>query len=1115
MSSRFEKTFQRWMSSPALKEIAQSPDALSLGYLPASAQAFVLAALARLAPKQTFLALVPGVKAQEELANDLEAWDAPHLFFPQVEAPTAETLADPEASAERLSALTRLSSGFVGVVLATARANEQALPQPDVLKGQRLKLVKNTHLDRDGILRQLQEAGYTREAQVQGRGQFSVRGAVVDIFSWDAQRPLRTEWVDEELISLRDFDVDAQRSVQTLKTAEISLAGPGSGGEAGDAATLCDFLPKGFVTVDLGRDGSPLPSDDDSSASIEFEGREETRVPTQQDFFAHDFLHAPRGDFILQENRRDLFLEHLRDWLSEKWEVAIFCNNEGEQKRLQEILAEAQIPGDEITFLQRPLLRGFVWPAGKLVVLSDAEIFGRYQTLRALRQQERLVGLRSQHQALDFTEIQDGDYVVHLHHGIALYKGVTTLPNTPEVGTRIPARSAKDSQGHQLEKAGRPIPSRPTKDSDDAESSTDGSGVPSLPTEGAEVLVLEFAEQSKLYVPVEQSYLVTKYVGVGRRHPPLDALGGSRWERAKISAQKAVMDYAAQLLSVQAERDALPGHAYPPDTDWQREFEDAFVYEETEDQERSILETKRDMESKRPMDRLICGDVGFGKTEVAIRAVFKAVQEGKQAAFLVPTTILAEQHWKNLRERFASYPIRVDCMSRLQSARDQRKTISGLKDGSVDVVIGTHRILSKDIHFKDLGLVVVDEEQRFGVKQKEKFKQLFRLVDVLTLSATPIPRTLYLSLTGARDMSTIETAPPNRHPVETIVAPYDERVIREAIEREMARNGQVYFLHNRVHSIQEVAQKLKLLVPKARIDIGHGQMDAEELEDVMTRFVAGETDVLLSTTIIESGLDIPNANTIIIDRADRFGLADLYQLRGRVGRAQHKAYAYLFLPRHLMTVGDAKKRVSAIKQYSQLGAGFKIAMRDLEIRGAGNLLGTAQSGHITAVGFDLYCQLLKTAVARMKGEKPGRLVETKLQLDFIAWSESEAEEDAGKDGAFLPRAYLPESRWRMEGYRRIAEANTKEDLEKLRLEWRDRHGPWPLPVERLLLATEIKIAASEARIRVVETQEDKLMLQQGQDYIMVSGKFPRLTARDAISKLAEILSWIVSLKASP
>jgi transcription-repair coupling factor (superfamily II helicase) len=1075
------------MNSPDLKEFATSPEALSLGHLPASAQAFVLAALAHLAPKQTFLALAPGVKAQEELANDLEAWDAPHLFFPQVEAPTTETLPDPEASAERLSALNRLASGFAGVVLATARAGGQALPKPDVLRGRRLKLVKNTRLDREGLLKQLQEAGYTREAQVQERGQFSVRGAVIDIFSWDTQRPLRTEWEDEELISLREFDIDAQRSVQPLKTAEISLAGPGLGGNADDAATLTDYLPEGFVTVELevaaAISGGETSLDEKDIGGSFGSAQDRLQPPLQPDltFFAHDFLHAPRGDFILQENRRELFLDHLRDWLSEGWEVAIFCNNEGEQKRLQDILAEAQIAADSITFLLRPLLRGFVWPAGKLVVLSDAEIFGRYQTLRALRQQERLVGLRSQHQALDFTEILDGDYVVHLHHGIALYKGVTTLPGTGQESA-VALSAAVTSEI------------------------------------GPEVLVLEFAEKSKLYVPVEQSYLVTKYVGVGRRHPPLDTLGGSRWERAKISAQKAVMDYAAQLLSVQAERDALPGHAYPPDTDWQREFEEGFVYEETEDQERSILETKRDMESKRPMDRLICGDVGFGKTEVAIRAVFKAVQEGKQAAFLVPTTILAEQHWKNLRERYASYPVRVDCLSRLQSMKSQRKTIAGLKDGSVDVVIGTHRLLSKDIHFKDLGLVIVDEEQRFGVKQKEKFKQLFRLVDVLTLSATPIPRTLYLSLTGARDMSTIETAPPNRHPVETIVAPYDERVIREAIEREMARNGQIYFLHNRIHSIREVAQKLKLLVPKARINIGHGQMDAEELEDVMARFVAGETDVLLSTTIIESGLDIPNANTIIIDRADRFGLADLYQLRGRVGRAQHKAYAYLFLPRHLMTVGDAKKRVSAIKQYSQLGAGFKIAMRDLEIRGAGNLLGTAQSGHITAVGFDLYCQLLKTAVARMKGEKPGRLVETKLQLDFLVWQENDVDEKAGtveRAGAFLPRAYLPESRWRMEGYRRVAEANTPQDLEKLRLEWRDRHGPWPPAVERLLLATEIKIAAAEARIRVVETQEEKLMLQQGQDYIMVSGKFPRLTARDAISKLKEILSWIVSLRSSP
>jgi transcription-repair coupling factor (superfamily II helicase) len=1060
-----EPSLPRWLDREELRLLAREEKAISLGHLPASAQAFLLAALARHAPAKIFLAVVPGVKMQEELASDLEAWGAPYLFFPQVESPTAEMLPDPETSAERLAALGRLGGGFSGIVLTTARAAEQPLPAPDLLRKQRVRLVKNTRMNRDELLGQLADAGYSREAQVQGRGQFSVRGAVVDIFSWDTPRPLRTEWEDEELISLREFDVDAQRSVQPLKTAELSLATPGFQAGQDDGATLRDYLPRDFVAVNLG-------------------GEEESEAYSPaQEFYAHDFLHVPRGDFIMQEKRLDLFLDHLRDWMGEGWEIAIFCNNEGEHKRLEEILAESGVDRESLTFLIRPLLRGFVWPAGKLVVLSDAEIFGRYQTLRALRRQERLVSLRSQHQALDFSEIQEGDYVVHLHHGIALYKGVTTLPGS---ATDLPTKS------------------------DDSKS-----GPPKLPSAGAEVLVLEFAEQSKLYVPVEQSYLVTKYVGVGRRHPPLDTMGGSRWERAKVSAQKAVMDYAAQLLGVQAERASLPGHAYPADTPWQQEFEEAFMYEETEDQARSIVETKQDMESTRPMDRLICGDVGFGKTEVAIRAIFKAVQDGKQSAFLAPTTILAEQHWKTLRERFADYPIRVDCLSRLRSAKEQRATIAGLQDGSADVVIGTHRLLSKDVRFKNLGLAVIDEEQRFGVKQKEKFKQLFRLVDVLTLSATPIPRTLYLSLTGARDMSTIETAPPNRHPVETIVAPYDERVIREAIEREVARNGQVYFLHNRIHSIQEVAQRLKLLLPRARIDVGHGRMDADDLEAVMARFVAGETDVLLSTTIIESGLDIPNANTIIIDRADRFGLADLYQLRGRVGRAQHKAYAYLFLPRHLMTVGDAKKRVSAIKQYSQLGAGFKIAMRDLEIRGAGNLLGTAQSGHITAVGFDLYCQLLKAAVARMKGQKTGRLIETKLQLDFIAWQENEVEEKAGKYGAFLPRAYLPESRWRMEGYRRIAEASQPSDLDQLRQEWRDRYGAWPEPVERLLLATQIKIAAAEMRIGLVETQGEKLMLRQGADYVMVSGKFPRLTAREPISRLAEIISWISSLKGSP
>ena len=470
---------------------------------------------------------------------------------------------------------------------------------------------------------------------------------------------------------------------------------------------------------------------------------------------------------------------------------------------------------------------------------------------------------------------------------------------------------------------------------------------------------------------------------MGRAHPPLNTLGGTRWHKAKEQTEKAVRDVASELLRIQAVRETQAGHAFPTDANWQREFESAFIYEETADQVRAIAETKSDMERAKPMDRLICGDVGFGKTEVAIRAAFKAVMGGKQVAILVPTTVLAQQHFNTFRERMADYPIRVELLSRYRTPREQDLVVKNLAAGTVDIIIGTHRIVQDDIIFKDLGLVVIDEEQRFGVLHKEKFKRLRTLVDVLTLSATPIPRTLYLALTGARDMSTIQTPPHDRLPVETIVTQFDERTIRDAINRELARGGQVFFLHNRVMTIHDMADRLKKLCPNARLVVGHGQMNADDLEEVMTKFVNGEADVLLSTTIIESGLDIPNANTIIIDRADRFGLSDLYQLRGRVGRYKHQAYAYLLLPRHASLLTDVRKRISAMKQYSTLGSGFKIAMRDLEIRGAGNLLGSEQSGHITAVGFELYCQLLKQSVASLKGEKVKPRVEVRIALDFL------------------------------------------------------------------------------------------------------------------------------------
>jgi transcription-repair coupling factor (superfamily II helicase) len=629
-------------------------------------------------------------------------------------------------------------------------------------------------------------------------------------------------------------------------------------------------------------------------------------------------------------------------------------------------------------------------------------------------------------------------------------------------------------------------------------------------------------------VPVTEAHLVSKYVGVGKVRPPLNTLGGRRWNKAKEQAERAVRDVAAELLQIQAVRESQAGHAFPADVPWQREFEGSFIFEETPDQLRAIGETKSDMERPKPMDRLICGDVGFGKTEIAIRAAFKAVMGGKQVAVLVPTTVLAQQHFNTFRERMADYPVRIELLSRFRTHREQQHVVRDLAAGAVDIVIGTHRLIQSDIVFKELGLVVIDEEQRFGVLHKEKFKRLRTLVDVLTLSATPIPRTLYLALTGARDMSTIQTPPHDRLPVETIVVQYDERVIRDAIQRELNRGGQVFFLHNRVMTIETMRSKLQTLVPHARIVVGHGQMESDELEEVMTKFVNGEADVLLSTTIIESGLDIPNANTIIIDRADRFGLSDLYQLRGRVGRYKHQAYAYLLLPRHVSLLTDVRKRISAIRQYSTLGSGFKIAMRDLEIRGAGNLLGSEQSGHITAVGFELYCQLLKQSVAVLKGEKVKPRIEISMKLDFISLNSVESGRtgsplpaaDGHDDGAHgvtrpttasLPHNYVTEPQHRVEIYRKLAQANEKSALDNLQKELRDRFGPLPPAVELLLQVAELKILASEKAVSAIEVKDDKLMLTRHGDFITLGGKFPRLTKKQASARLKEIKKLLLAI----
>jgi transcription-repair coupling factor (superfamily II helicase) len=705
------------------------------------------------------------------------------------------------------------------------------------------------------------------------------------------------------------------------------------------------------------------------------------------------------------------------------------------------------------------LARGFTLPDAKLALLTDAEIFGRAESLEQRRGGWQRARKALARQSLRFDDFSEDELVVHLDYGIGRFRGLQVLPGQEEAG---------------------------------------------------EVLVLEFARGSKLYVPLEQGWKVSRYIGVGRRNPALSELGDGRWQKARTRAETSVLAYAEKLLRVQAEREMEPGLVFPADNTWQREFEDSFPFDETPDQLTAIADTKRDMESARTMDRLICGDVGFGKTEIAIRAAFKAVMGGKQVAFLAPTTVLAQQHWQTLRERMSDYPVTIGLLSRFRTPKQQKQVLAGMKDGAVDIVVGTHRLLGKDVAFKDLGLVVVDEEQRFGVLHKERLKENFRKVDVLTLSATPIPRTLYLSLLGARDMSTIETPPPNRIPVETIICGYDERIIRDAIKREMARGGQVYFLHNRVHSIGNLEDRIKDLVPGARILVGHGQMPEDQLEDVMAKFVRGDADVLLCTTIIESGLDIPNANTIIIDRADRFGLADLYQLRGRVGRSNHKAYAYLLLPREMTGgSGEARQRIAAIRQYSNLGAGFRVAMRDLEIRGAGNILGTEQSGHILAIGFEFYCRLLKAAVARLKGEKaPGR-PEVRVEIDFVATDPAAAEKD--RLPAWIPADYIAEPRERIAAHRELAEAETLPALDEVKARWRDRYGRLPIPARNLLKLGAIRLRAAMAGIDLVQTEGNVLRFRRGGDFIMIGHRHPRLDSQDPSLKLRQILTLLQQL----
>jgi transcription-repair coupling factor (superfamily II helicase) len=1068
----------------ALLKGAAKGGSVTLDHVTPEAWPYAAALAVKALPKPKVWLVCRDARVQEQVHGELAAWGVTALFLPRHQQAGSADLEDPDTQAERASVLTRFASQDspqARVMVLCEDSLAEAVPAKGELELQQKPLQTGMKLPVETLLSEIEATGYERVPVVTERGQFARRGGIVDVFSWQGEEPLRVEFFDDEIESLRAFDIHTQTSVRRFERTLLMLK-PYDTTQV--TVTLESLIAQENAVISI----------ECSEAAKHLSQRIIITAGARSDEGVEDFSTAifenplgifAAGDFVVQEVRRTHFTKQVEEWRQQKWRVVVFFHNQGERERFEELVSAKWLKAHELELTLGLLHRGFTVPAAKFAVLTGAEIFGRHQHTRRVRG-SKLDEAQVLRQARDhLREMKEGDLVVHADYGIGKYAGIEVR------------------EGVKRE----------------------------------EVMVIRYADQAKLFVPLAQSHLVSRYVGVGGKSPSLNKLGDARWGKTRAQTERSVEEFAAKMLSMAAQRQTLKSFAHPPDNKWQLEFEQSFLYRETPDQLRATEEIKRDMEMEKPMDRLLCGDVGFGKTEVAIRAAFKAVMSGRQVAVLVPTTVLAQQHWQTFRERMSDYPVTVEMLCRLTPPKKEREILKALKEGTVDIVIGTHRVISKDVQFKQLGLAIIDEEQRFGVKHKEKFKEMFRLVDVLTLSATPIPRTLYLALMGMRDMSTLETPPPNRHAVQTTVCGYDERIIRDAVNLEVERGGQVFFLHNRVSTIQKIQEKIEALCPKARVVHGHGQMEDTMLEDVMQKFVQGEADVLVCTTIIESGVDIPNANTIIIDRADRFGLADLYQLRGRVGRGGERAHAYLMLPRDLMTVGDARKRVNAIKQYTALGSGFKIAMRDLEIRGAGNLLGTEQSGHIVAVGFDLYCQMLKAATARMQGRRSAQPVEVSLHIDFLSMNEAQwlltADETPQKKAtqatahrppdrqklvsarewripAFIPTSYMEDARLRITAYRMLGEVLTRKELDTLERNWRDQFGPPPEAVENLLLCAGLKLAAAHASISAIEIKEGKLMLTRNQRYVLLDGKFPRLTGKDATLQLRESLQLLRS-----
>src|SRR5208282_4671573 len=1004
----------------------------------------------------------------------------------------------PELQEERATALWKIATGKASIVVAPIAATAILLRSANYYTDLARILRRGESFDVDNLLAHLNTVGYTSADVVEMPGQYALRGGILDVYSPEAERPVRIEFFGDEVESIRRFDPASQRSSNPMDEAlllpltetpvsdqllgaihtrlsgkritgdeEIVEAAVRSGGVtvfpgwefyapvAGADRSVFDLSPQAVVLVD---EPDSVKQEFDHAWSRIEEAHERSEVgnlvrPTDLYIPPDDWwqklaslpgasiehLGIARPDeaevisFHSQPAQRfhgavPAMLEEVKKQIGEQNRVLIAVPNIGEVERLADVFSEYALSfrlgsrtrggesyADETAYFAGEILTstlakayvpdGVVLPEAHLAILGSRDLFDESDSVvsRPQRSKSKVSAFLS-----DFRDLQVGDYVVHVEHGIGQYQGLKEI-----------------NQG-------------------------DGN---------AEFMLLEYAEGARLYVPLTRLDLIQKYRSSEGAKPPLSHLGTAAWAKTKARVRKAMKDMADELLKLYAERRAAKGFAFSADNQWMREFEDAFEFTETEDQDLAITDVKRDMESSQPMDRLLCGDVGYGKTEIAMRAAFKAVNDNKQVAVLAPTTVLAFQHFETFKQRFAAFPVKIEMISRFRSAKQQKEILQKVEAGKVDILIGTHRLLSKDIKFTDLGLLVVDEEQRFGVRHKERLKQMRKEVDVLTMSATPIPRTLHMSMVGLRDMSVIETPPKDRIAIQTVVASWDEKLIQSSLEQELDRAGQVYFVHNRVESIWEVAAKLQALVPRARIIVGHGQMSEGELEKVMLKFMHHEADILVSTTIIENGLDIPLCNTIVINRADRFGLSELYQLRGRVGRSNRRAYAYLLIPADIELTPIARRRLAALKEFSDLGAGFKIAALDLELRGAGNLLGGEQSGHIEAIGFELYTQMLERAVREMKGEAAPDEAETQLNLGL---------------NIRINADYIPEENQRLQMYKRVARVETESQLGDVSAELQDRYGPPPAAVRNLLDYASLRLLCIRVGVNAIERKRDSV-----------------------------------------